>query len=190
MLCQPLWWLVISLFLIVFFFWCCFPKSLLLTFHSRVSLKSWPPISFPSRLLNLTFLDSAFWLSLFLSFFPGEPNPFLLGWRFSQLLSFIVLSRLLEVPAPCSWIITFQAFWSLSASLGDWKGRIYSSFLVFLGALFELSQSHPSCAARPKNPEPLAASRYPSPILPTRLPLISWSWQARFFPFFPSFHGP
>jgi len=80
-LCQPVWWLVISLFLIVFFFWCCFPKSFLLTFHSGVSLESWPRISLPSRLLNLTFSDSVFWLSFFLSFFPSEPNLFLPGWR-------------------------------------------------------------------------------------------------------------
>ena len=63
MLCQPLLWLVLSLFLIVFFFWCYFPKSLLFTFHSGVSLESWSPISLPLRLLNLTFSYSAFWLS-------------------------------------------------------------------------------------------------------------------------------
>ena len=34
LLCQPFWWLVLSLFLIVFLFLCCFPKSHLLTFHS------------------------------------------------------------------------------------------------------------------------------------------------------------
>ena len=132
----------------------------------------------------------SFWLSFFLSFFPRKPNPFLTGWKFSQLLPFMVLlSRFLEVPAPCSWIVTLQAFWFLFPSLGDWEGHIFSSFLVFLGALFELSQSHPSCAARPKDSEPLVASGYPSPVLPTRLPLIFWSWQAELFPFFPSFHG-
>ena len=83
MLCQPLWWLVASLFLIIFFFWCFFSKSLLLTFHSRASLESWPPNSLPSRLLNLTFSDSAFWLFFPLSFFPSEPIPSLPGWRFS-----------------------------------------------------------------------------------------------------------
>ena len=107
MLCQPLWWLVLSLFLIVFFFWCYFPKSLLLTFHYGASLESWPSVSLPLRLLNLTFSDSAFWLSFFLSFLPGEPNTFLPGWRFSQLLPFIILLfGLLEVPTPCSWIVT------------------------------------------------------------------------------------
>ena len=60
MLCQQLWWLVPSLFLIIFFFWCFFPKSLLSTFHFRVSLESWPLISLPLRVLHLTFSDSAF----------------------------------------------------------------------------------------------------------------------------------
>ena len=60
MLSQQLWWLVSSLFLIIFFFWYFFPKSLLLTFRSKVSLEGWPLISLPSRLLNLTFSDSAF----------------------------------------------------------------------------------------------------------------------------------
>ena len=60
MLCQQLWWLVPSLFLIIFFFWCFFPKSLLPTFHFGVSLESWPLISLPLRVLHLTFSDSAF----------------------------------------------------------------------------------------------------------------------------------
>ena len=38
-------------------------------------------------------------------------------------------------------------------------------FLVFCGTLFELSQSHFSFTTRPKDPEPLATSRYPDPIL-------------------------
>ena len=60
MLCQQLWWLVPSLFLTVFFFWCFFPKSLLLTFHYGVSLESWPLISLSSRRLNLTFFRFSF----------------------------------------------------------------------------------------------------------------------------------
>ena len=171
-LCQPLWWLVLSLFLIVFFFWCYFPKSFLLTFHFGVSLEGWPSISLPSRLLILTFFRLSFFLAiLLLWFFPGEPNSFLPGWRFSRLLLFIVLlSGLPEIPAPCSWIVTLQVFWFLSSSLDGWEGRICPSFLVFLGALFELSQSHPSYAAHPEDLEPLAVSGYPSPILPTGLP--------------------
>ena len=47
-------------FLIVSFFWCLFPKSSLLTFLPGMSLKSYLLISFPSRLLHLTFSDSAF----------------------------------------------------------------------------------------------------------------------------------
>ena len=121
MLCQQLWWLVPSLFLIIVFFWCFFPKSLLLTFRSRVSLESWPLISLPSRLLNLTFSDLAFWLPFLLSFFLSESIPSLPDWKFSQLLPFIVLLYgLLEVPAPYSWIVSPQAFRFLFASLGGW----------------------------------------------------------------------
>ena len=54
------WQLILSLFLIVSFFWCLFPKSSLLTFLPGMSLKSYLLISFPSRLLHLTFSDSAF----------------------------------------------------------------------------------------------------------------------------------
>ena len=105
-LCQPLWWLILFLFLKVFFFWCCFPKTFLLTFHSGVSLEGWHPISLPSRILILTFFRLSFLAILLLSFFPGEPNPFLPGWRFFRLLLFIVLlSGLPQVPALCSWII-------------------------------------------------------------------------------------
>ena len=40
-----------------------------------------------------------------------------------------------------------------------------SSFLVFRGTYFELSQSHFSYAACPENHEPLATSRYPNLVL-------------------------
>ena len=103
MLCQQLWWLVPSLFLIIFFFWCFFPKSLLLTFRSKVSLEGWPLISLPLRLLNLIFSNSAFWMPFLLSFFLSEPIPSLPGWKFFQLLPFMVLlSGFPEVPAFCS----------------------------------------------------------------------------------------
>ena len=61
---------------------------------------------------------------------------------------------------------------------------------MFLGALFDLSQSHPSCAAHPEDLEPLATSGYLDPILPTGLLLISDLDRLGFFPSFPSFHGP
>ena len=70
-----------------------------------------------------------------------------------------------EVPAFCSWIVTLQAFWFCVAPLGAWEGHICSSFLVFRGTHFELSQSHLSCAACPKDPEPLATSEYPDLVL-------------------------
>ena len=43
---------------------------------------------------------------------------------------------------------------------------------MFLGALFELSQSHLSYVARLEDPELLAASGYPGLVLPTGLSLI------------------
>ena len=70
MLCQPFWWPVIFLFFIVLFFWCCFPKSFLLTFHYGVSLEGWPPISLPSRLLILTFFRLSFLVVLLFVIFP------------------------------------------------------------------------------------------------------------------------
>ena len=118
-LCQQLWWLVPSLFLIVFFFRCFFPKSLLLTFRSKVSLESWPLICLPSRLLHLKFSNSAFWLPFLLSFFPSELISSLPGWNFIQLLLFVVLfSGFPEVLALCSRIVSPQALWFLSTSLG------------------------------------------------------------------------
>ena len=70
MLCQPFWWPIIFLFFIVLFFWCCFPKSFLLTFHSGVSLEGWPSISLPLRLLILTFFRLNFLAVLLFVIFP------------------------------------------------------------------------------------------------------------------------
>ena len=80
MLCQQHWWLVPSLFLIIFFFWCFFPESLLLAFHSGMSLESWLLVPLPSRLLNLTFSDSAFGC-LSRCHFPKWADSFLPGWK-------------------------------------------------------------------------------------------------------------
>ena len=92
MLCQSLRGLVFSLFLIIFSFWCCLPESPLLTFHSEAPLGSWPQL--------LAFYLFSFWLSLFLSFFSSNRNPFLLGWKFSQALPLIVIhSGFPKVPA-------------------------------------------------------------------------------------------
>ena len=122
MLCQPLWWLVLSLFLIVFFFWCCFHKSLLLTFHSRVSLESKHPISLPSRLLNLTLFKLNFfgYLSFCHFFQVSRFHPYQVESFPSYFSSWFFFSGLPEVPAPCSWIVSLQAFWFLSASLAGW----------------------------------------------------------------------
>ena len=129
MLCWKHWWLVPFLFLIIFFFWHFFPKSLLLTFRSGVSPESWPLILLPSRLQNLTFSDSAFLATFPFVIFPKWVDSSLLGWKFSQLLSLMfLLSGFLEVPAPCSWIVSFQVFYFLFASLG-WLIRTYLLFV-------------------------------------------------------------
>ena len=89
-----------------------------------------------------------------------------MGWRFSQPLPLIVLhSGFPEVPTFCLWIVILQAFWFFAAPLDTWEGHICSSFLVFRGTPFELSQSYFSCATHPKDPKPLAASWYPDPVL-------------------------
>ena len=133
-------------------FLCCFPKSYLLTFHSKVSLGTSLQSLFFQGFLNFRL---SFWPSFLLSFFPSEQNSFLLGWRFSQPLPLIVLhSGFPEVPIFCSWIVPLQVFWLFATPLGAWEGHICSSFLVFRGTLFELSQSHFSYATRPEDPEP------------------------------------
>ena len=89
MLCQQPWWLIPFLFLIIFSFWCLFPKSLQLTFHFRVSLKSWPLVLLPSR--SLTPFQTQLLAALPLVIFPKWADSFLLGWKSSQLLPFVVL---------------------------------------------------------------------------------------------------
>lgn len=122
MLCQQLWWLVPFLFLIIFFFWCFSPKNLLLTFCSEVSLESWPLNSLPSRLLNLTLfrLDFFGYLSFCHFFQVSRFHPYQVESFPSYFSSWFFFSWLPEVPAPCSWIISLQAFWFLSTSLAGW----------------------------------------------------------------------
>ena len=88
MLCQQHRWLDSSSFLIIFFFWCFFPKSFLLTFRSGVTLESWPLVLLLSRLLNPTFSKSAFGC-LFLC-------------HFSQ-VSWFLPARLKVFPTTLSW---------------------------------------------------------------------------------------
>ena len=128
MLCQPLWWLVLSLFLIVFFFWCYFPKILDFPFQGVLRELTSNLSSFKASKPYLFRLS--FWLSFFLSFFPSELNSFLPSWKFSQLLPFMVLlSGFLEVPSSCSWIVTLQAIGSF---LHHWVIEKDISFLHFL----------------------------------------------------------
>ena len=71
LLCQPLWQLLLSLFLIVFFFWCCFPKSLLLTFYSGVSLEAGLKFNLSSFKASKPYLFRlSFWLSFLFVIFP------------------------------------------------------------------------------------------------------------------------
>ena len=138
MLCQLLRRLVLSLFLIIFSFWCCLPESPLLTFHSEVPLGSWP------QLLALYLFS--FWLSLFLSFFPSGWNPFLLGWRFSSHFLFIVLhSGLLEVPPPFvhEW---FTLCLLILCCITGCSKRTYLSFVPCAFLVLPLSYLSPTSA--------------------------------------------
>ena len=115
----------------------------------------------------------SFWLFFFLSFFPSERNPFLLGWRFSQLFPLIVLCfEFPDVLPPLFMDGYSKPFGSL---LRHWvleKDTSVLHSLYFFGTPFELSQSHLNCVARPENLEPLAASRDPDPVLSIGLSLI------------------
>ena len=139
-LCQSFRGLVISLFLIIFSFWCCLPESPLLTFHSEVSLGSWPQF-----FGFFTFFRLSFWLSFFLSFFPSERNPFLLGWSFSQPLSLIVLHYgFPEVPLPSF----MNGYSKPSVSLlHHWVLRTHLSFVpcVFWHSLWAVLIPHQLC---------------------------------------------
>ena len=97
--------LILSLFLIISSFWCCFFESPWLTFHSRAYLgsSSWFLV-FPS----FSPFQTQFLVVLSLSFFPNGQNPFLLDWRFSLLSSFI---------APHSGFPGVPSFWSWMAIL-------------------------------------------------------------------------
>ena len=122
-LCQLLRGLVLSLFLIIFSFWCCFPESPLLNFRFKVPSGSCP------HLLALYLFS--FCLSLFLSFFPSGRNHFLPSWRFSSHFLFLVLpfgfSEILP-PFVHKWLL--RAFWFLIVSLSAWGGHICPSFLA------------------------------------------------------------
>ena len=116
--------LVASPFLIPHYF-------LLLGFLPQKHLANFP---FWGVLKELTFGPSSFkaskshifklnfWLFLPLSFFLSELIPSLPGWRFSQLLHFMVLLLgFPEVPTLCSWIVVLQAF--------GWLRGTYLSFV-------------------------------------------------------------
>ena len=101
--------LILSLFLIISSFWCCFFESPWLTFHSKVCLGSSSWFLVFSKLFTLS--DSTFGRSLSLSLFPSGRNPFLLGRRFSLLPPFIAPhSGFPGVPSLWSWmtILNFQ----------------------------------------------------------------------------------
>ena len=155
MLFQLFWWLILSLFLIVSFFWCCFPKSLLLTFHSWVSLESWPSIPFPPILPHLYLFKLSFLaafpfchfsqvIRILLCQVKGFPNYFPLQFFFLGYPKYQPFARELSLSKPSIF----------TASLCLWERHICPSFLVLFGSPLELSQSHFGCATRPRNLEP------------------------------------
>ena len=133
MLCQQHWWLVPSLFLIIFFFWGSFFKRPLANFLVLGVLKGWL-LFFPSpRLLDSTFLDPPFGFFPFCHF--SQVSWFLSArLKVSQPHSFIVLlSGFPKIPAPCSWIVGSQVFWSPFCIIIWLIGMYLFFFFVGLG---------------------------------------------------------
>ena len=125
-LCQSLRGLVLSLFLIIFSFWCCLSESPLLTFHHEVSLGSWP------QLLGFLPFQTQLLVVLLLVIFPRWAESIPAGLMVFPATS--PYSSSFWIP----WDATFlayewllQALWFLAASLGTWEGHICPSFLVF-----------------------------------------------------------
>ena len=140
MSCQPFWWLVFSLFSHSFLLLMPFPQKLLVDFPFWGVPREWLLISLPSRLLHLIFSDSAFRPPFLSSFFPSELIPSLPGWKFSQLLPFVVLlSGFPKEPALCSWIVSPKFFDSLLHQWVTDKDVSVLHSLCFLGISFELS---------------------------------------------------
>ena len=189
MLCQQFWWLVPSLFLIIFSFCCFFPKSLLLTFHSRVSLESWPLISLPSRRLHLTFLDSTFFpfviflewansisarLKVFPSYFPSWF--FFLGSSRYQPFVHELLVPKLSNSFLHHWVADKDV--SVLRSLCFWA--LLLSCLNLILALLHV----------PRTSSSWQSLGILAQFLSLESILIFWSWQDSLHPFFPSFYGP
>ena len=133
MLCQSLWGLVLSLFLIIFSFWCCLPKSPLLTFHSEVSLGSWPQL-----FGFFTFSNSVFGCPSSCHF--SQVSGIHSCWADYQPLPLIVLhSGFPKVPPP----LFMNCYSKPSGSpLRHWvheKDTYVLRSLCFFGTLFELS---------------------------------------------------
>ena len=153
---QSLRGLVLSLFLIIFSFWCCLSKSPLLTFHSEVSLGSWPQLlgflPFQTQLLVvlllIIFLRWAESIPTRLKVFPTTfpySSSFWIPWDATLLAH--------------EWLL--QALQFLAASLGAWEGHICPLFLVFFLVL-PLNCLNPISAM-------LHALRIPSPWQPLRI---------------------
>ena len=138
MLCQQHWWLVPSLFLIISFYWCFFPKSLLLPFRSGMSQRANLRFS-PFKVSNFHLFQLNFWLLFALSLFPSKMIPS------CQVKSFPTTSHhgsFLWVPQgtrPLFMICWFSSLLIHFCIIGWLIGTYLSSFLVFLGIPFKLS---------------------------------------------------
>ena len=172
----------LSLFLIVSLFWCFFPKSLLLTFHFRVSLESWPSISLPPMLSRLYLFRLSF-LAAF-SFCHFSQVSWILpcqveGFPSYFPLWFFFLGYPKYQPFACE-LLLFKPFGSLLRHCVFEKDISVLRFLCFLVPF--LSCLNPTLAA-------LYAPGISRPVLFTGLSLVLWSWLAGPFSFFPLFHG-
>ena len=76
MLCQQHWWLVPSLFLIIFFFWGSFFKRPFVDFLVLGGPRRLAFVLSFSKAFRFHFFRPTFWLLSLLSFFPGKLIPF------------------------------------------------------------------------------------------------------------------
>ena len=185
MLCQQHWWLVPSLFLIIFSFCCFLPKSLLLTFHSGVPLKSWPfgPFSFKISHLFQTQLLVAFPFVIF----PKWADSFLPGWKSSSYFP----SWFFFLGSPRYQLFVHELLVSkLSGSfLHHWVADRDVSVLipcVFLALLLSYLNLILALLHVPRIPSPWQSLGIPGQFLPLGSLVIFYHYWTFFF--FPLFH--
>ena len=172
---------MLSLFIIIFSFWCFFPKSLLLTFHSRVSLKSWLLVLLSLR--PLTFFRLSFWLPFLLSFFPSK---LISSCQVESLPSyfpswFFFLSSSRYQPFTHELLVSKLSSSFLHHGVADRDVSIFVPCVSWYSFWVVLISSWLGCTSRGFRAPWLAVPRYPGPVLTTGLPrdfltLVGWDF--------------